>query len=134
MKKITAIIEKASDGSYSIYLPKVEGVYGSGLSEQEAKEELTDAIESAKEYAEENGWEGYEELKHPFEVEYKYDLSGFFMSFNIFDVSALANRLGINASLMRRYKTGKACISAMQKKRIEEGIHQIALELSHVKF
>lgn len=134
MKKITAIIEKASDGSYSIYLPKIEGIYGSGITEQEAKEELAEAIDSAREYAEENGWNGYETLKGKYELEYRYDLSGFFLAFNIFDVSALAKRIGINASLMRRYKNGKAYISALQKKRIEEGIHQIASELSTVKF
>lgn len=134
MKKITAIIEKASDGSYSIYLPKIEGIYGSGTTEQEAKEELAEAIDSAREYAEENGWNGYEGLKNEFTLEYRYDLSGFFLAFNFFDVSALAKRIGINASLMRRYKNGKAYISDLQKKRIEEGIHQIALELRSVKF
>lgn len=134
MKKITAIIEKATDGSYSIYLPKVEGVYGSGTTEQEAKDELMEAIDSAREYAEENGWNGYEALKGKYELEYRYDLSGFFLAFDIFDVSALAKRIGINASLMRRYKNGKAYISDLQKKRIEEGIHHIASELSTVRF
>lgn len=134
MKKITAIIEKASDGTYSIYLPKVAGIYGAGVTEEEAKSELREAIDSAKEYAEENGWEGYEAFRKPYELDYRYDPSGFFLAFDIFDVSALAKRIGINASLMRRYKRGKTYISDLQKKRIEEGIHQIASELSAVKF
>lgn len=40
MKKIKAIIEKADDGGISIYSEDVDGAYGFGLTEQEAKNDF----------------------------------------------------------------------------------------------
>ena len=53
MRKIKAIIEKGSDGLYSIYLPDVFGIYGAGETESEAKVALFEAVDSAKEYVDE---------------------------------------------------------------------------------
>ena len=55
MKKIIAIIEKASDGGYGIYCPELKGVslYGHGLTEQEAVENLYENLEAILEYYEE---------------------------------------------------------------------------------
>jgi predicted RNase H-like HicB family nuclease len=135
MKKIKAIIEKGNDGLYSIYLPDVMGMYGTGETEAEAKEALLEAVESAREYVEETGkWGDYVVFKSDFEFDYRYDLSGFFKSYSFFDVSALAGRLGLNASLLRRYKSGISKAETKQKEKIEQGIHNIAIELSAVKF
>jgi len=135
MKKIKAIIEKGIDGLYSIYLPDVMGMYGTGETESEAKEALFEAVDSAKEYVEEKGeWGDYIVFKADFEFDYRYDLSGFFKTYNFFDVSALAIRLGLNASLLRRYKSGISKAETKQKEKIEQGIHNLANELSTVKF
>ena len=135
MKKIKAIIEKGNDGLYSIYLPDVLGMYGTGETEAEAKEALLEAVDSAKEYVEETGmWGDYVVFKSDFEFDYRYDLSGFFKSYSFFDVSALAGRLGLNASLLRRYKSGISKAETKQKEKIEQGIHNLANELSAVKF
>ena len=135
MKKIKAIIEKGNDGLYSIYLPDLIGMYGTGETEAEAKEALNEAIDSAKEYVEETGeWGDYIVFKSDFEFDYRYDLSGFFKTYSFFDVSALAGRLGLNASLLRRYKSGVSKAETKQKEKIEQGIHRLANELSMVKF
>lgn len=135
MKKIKAIIEKGNDGLYSIYLPDVPGIYGAGETEAEAKDALFEAVESAKEYVEETGkWCDYIVFKDDFEFDYRYDLSGFFKTYSFFDVSALAGRLGINASLLRRYKSGISKAEPKQKEKIEQGIHNLAKELRTVKF
>jgi len=135
MKKIKAIIEKGNDGLYSIYLPDVLRIYGTGETETEAKEALLDAVDSAKEYVEETGqWGDYGLFKSNFEFDYRYDLSGFFKTYNFFDVSALAGKIGLNASLLRRYKSGLAKAEPRQKEKIEQGIHNLAKELSLVKF
>ncbi len=134
-KQLTAIIEKGIDNNYSIYLPQIAGLYGTGETEQEAKSELLEAINSAKEYAEEeNDWSEYELLKNSFTIEYKYDLSGFFKTFDFFDVSSLANYIGLNASMLRRYKTGKSKASDKTKHKVETGIHSIAQQLSMAHF
>ena len=136
MKKIKAIIEKGNDGLYSIYLPDVKGMYGTGETESEAKDALTEAIDSAREYVEETGeWGGdYIVFKSAFVLDYRYDLSGFFKTYSFFDVSALAGRLGLNASLLRRYKSGISKAETKQKEKIEQGIHNLANELRMVKF
>jgi len=135
MKRIKAIIEKGNDGLYSIYLPEVMGVYGTGETEEEAKEALSEAVNTAREYVEETGdWGDYLVFKSDFEFDFRYDLSGFFKTFNFFDVSALAGKLGLNASLLRRYKSGISKAEPKQKERIEKGIHNLARELRTVKF
>ena len=50
MKKIQAIIEKADDGGISIYSEDVNGAYGFGLTEQEAKEDFVSVLEEQAEY------------------------------------------------------------------------------------
>jgi len=135
MKKIKAIIEKGDDELYSIYLPDVTGMYGTGETEEEAKEALFDAVDSAKEHVEETGeWGDYIVFKSDFEFDYRYDLSGFFKTYSFFDVSALAGRIGLNASLLRRYKSGISKAETKQKEKIEQGIHTLARELISVKF
>jgi len=135
MKSIKAIIEKGSDGFYSIYMPEIAGLYGTGVTEYEAKENLMEAIDAAIEHVEETGDKTYyAPLMKNLSIEYTYDLSGFFKTYNFFDVTAFANRIGVNASLMRRYKTGMKKASTTQKAKILEGIHAVADELHAVKF
>ncbi len=70
--KIKAIIEKGNDGLYSIYLPDVFGIYGTGKTEDDAKEALFEAVDSAKEYVEETGdCSTYNTLKSYFEFDYR---------------------------------------------------------------
>ncbi len=135
MRKISAIIEKGTDGNYAVFLQKIDGLYGAGTTEQEAKNELMEAIDAAIEYANEtNDWTDYSPLKGDFEIIYKYDLSGFFKTYDFFDVSALARFIGLNPSLLRRYKSGITKASDTTKAKIETGIHDIAKKLSMAQF
>ena len=135
MKSLQAIIEKGSDGFYSVYVPEVPGLYGTGETESEAKENLKEAIDVAIDHVEETGdTTYYAPLLEDYKIEYAYDLSGFFKAFDIFDVTALSKRIGINSSLMRRYKTGMSKASASQKTKILDGIYSVADELHAVKF
>jgi predicted RNase H-like HicB family nuclease len=45
IRKLIAIIEKAVDGGYGIYLPDVPGYIGLGYSEEDAKSDLREAID-----------------------------------------------------------------------------------------
>ena len=135
MKSLKAIIEKGSDGFYSVYVPEIPGLYGAGETESDAKENLKEAIEVAIDHMEETGdTTYYAPLMEDHTIEYAYDLSGFFKTFDIFDVTALSKRIGINSSLMRRYKTGISKASASQKAKILDGIYSIADDLLAVKF
>jgi predicted RNase H-like HicB family nuclease len=137
MKKVVAIIEKASDGGYGIYCPDITGIsiFGYGLTEQEAKENLHENVEVALEYYEEENKPVPEVLNNgKIEFEYRYDFSGFFKAYPFFNVSELANTLGINSSLMRKYKNGLAFASVEQRKKIETGIYRLSKQLSTVRF
>ena len=137
MKRVIAIIEKASDGGYGIYCPDLKGVslYGYGLTENEAKENLKENLESILEYYEDENKPVPEVLgTGKMSFEYKYDFSGFFKTYSFFNVSELAATLGINSSLMRKYKNGLAFASDEQRKKIETGIHKLSKQLSTVQF
>lgn len=56
MKKIKAIIEKANDGGISVYSEDVNGAYGFGLTEQEAKDDFMSVLEEQAEYYKEKTW------------------------------------------------------------------------------
>ena len=134
-QKLKAIIEKNQNGFYSIYIPEIAGLFGSGETEREAKESLNEAIEMALEHITETGDIGdYAILQNKYTIEYIYDLSGFFKTFDFFDTSALAKHIGINASLLRRYKSGLTKASPSQKMKIANGIYGVAKRLSVAKF
>ena len=50
MKTIVAIIEKAEDGGYGVYTKSVQGAYGYGLTEQEAKNDFVDVLNEQAEF------------------------------------------------------------------------------------
>lgn len=126
MKKVIAVIEKGSDGGYSIYTQDLSGVYGYGLNEEEAKSDFEEVLSAQLEYM------GKAEEAH--DIEYRYDFSGFFKSFPFFNVSELARELGVNASLFRRYKSGSALASERQKEKIQKSFERIVHKLQEVKF
>lgn len=131
-KQVVAIIEKGSDGGYSIFAKDLPGTYGYGLTEDEAKEDFMDVLSEQVEYMKERTGK---ECKFDIDnIEYRYDLSGFFMSFPFFNVSEFARAIGVNASLLRRYKSGSAHASETQKRKIKEHLDEIVLKLQAVKF
>ena len=110
-------------------------LYGYGLTEKEAKENLQENLESILEYYEEEN-KPIPELLGTGEIsfEYKYDFSGFFKTYPVFNVSELAAMIGLNSSLMRKYKSGLAFASSEQRQKIESGIHNLSKQLSTVRF
>ena len=115
MKKIQAIIEKADDGGISIYSEDVNGAYGFGLTEQEAKEDFISVLEEQAEYYKEKHGEFPNWYKAGYSVEYVYDLSGFFEAFPFINASKFAKEIGLNESVMRKYKGKIVTPSEKQK-------------------
>jgi hypothetical protein len=58
-----------------------------------------------------------------------YDLQAFFAEHSEINVSAIAKRAGINASLLRQYSSGIKHPSKDQAKKIEAAVHSFAKEL-----
>lgn len=125
----TAIIEKSSEGDFAIRIEEIMGAYGYGATEEEAKADLAETLEEQAEfYKEREGklpqWYG----KHK-DLSFRYDLSGFFLAFPCFNVSKFAEAVGINPSLMRKYKEGHAFASDKQKELIQLGLNQLISRL-----
>ena len=55
MKVLTAIIEKSSNGGYGVYLPDIPGYTGLGDTENDAKNDLREAINEVVYYCKEQG-------------------------------------------------------------------------------
>lgn len=133
MKKIVAIIEKGEDGGYSIYAADDSvPVVGSGMTEQEARLDFEEVMGEQAEYMKEQT--GTYPEWHGAEVEYRYDMSGFFLSFPFINATEFARSIGINPSLMRKYKNGLAAASERQKNLIQDKFTEIVRQLDRVRF
>ncbi len=65
--------------------------------------------------------------------EISYDLTSFFEQYSFLDISDIATRSGINASLMRQYASGVKYPSAERVQQIEDAIRKIGKDLSKVR-
>lgn len=134
MQRKVLVIVEASKTGFGVYSDDLPGVTGYGDSIAEAKEDLKDAVVDLKEAYLEDGEAVPDWLDGDLVFVYQYDLVSLFEHFGIFDVSALAKRIGINPSLMRQYKSGlTTSISKKQKEKIEKGLHRIGEELMSVR-
>ena len=131
--KTTALIEKGKDGTYGIFTPDINHtIIGEGNTVAEAKADFENSVkEMILSYTETNR-EIPSELKD-IEFEYKFDISSLFNYYDWINTTKFAKTAGINPSLMRQYKTGKAYISDAQTQRIESVLHRLGKELTSVK-
>ncbi|MDR1403450.1 MAG: type II toxin-antitoxin system HicB family antitoxin [Tannerellaceae bacterium] len=134
MKTIVAIIEKASDGGYGIYTQDMDGGIASGLTEEEARKDFLEVLEEQAGFYRERTGKYPDWFSEGYTVEFRYDLSGFFLAFPFFNVSRLAEAVGINPSLMRKYKEGLAFAGEKQKEIIQHGLNDIIKKMSAVQF
>ena len=133
-KKAVIVIEKGVDGGYSVF-PSDDiksCIIGDGATVEEAKADFLNSYEELIRFLKEDGLPIPEDLQDV-EFEFRYDLSSLFNYFSFINVTQFAKALGINSSLMRQYKTGKAYISDKQADRIEEGIHRLGKQLMEIK-
>lgn len=134
MKKIVAIIEKGTDGGYSIYAEGDIPLFANGLTEQEARHEFETLVPEQAEFIKERTGKYPDWYDGKFEIEYRYDMSGFFLAFPFINASEFAKSIGINPSLMRKYKNGLAKASASRKDLIQHKFDDMVSRLRVVKF
>ncbi|MEQ6120840.1 hypothetical protein [Reichenbachiella sp. MALMAid0571] len=68
------------------------------------------------------------------DIQFEYDLESFFDFYKVINAKALSERIGMNQSLLSQYIKGIKKPSALQTKRILQGVQQIGRELSEVRF
>ncbi len=132
MKKILCVIEKGSDGLYSVYSinSKFTLLNGQGETVDLAISDMKEALQEVIEAFRENGEEVPAELSGRIEFEFKYDVASLFNHFNEINLSRFARKNGMNASLLRKYKNGLAFASEKQCRKIENGLHQLGKSLN----
>ena len=142
MRKVNAIIEKASDGNYSIYMDDNDMPYlvtGTGKTVEEARKVFEDGYEDIKKYYAETG-EPFEEV----EFCYQYDIPSFLQAeCGLHDLagiglgltlSGLEKITGVNQKQLGHYISGYRHPSAKTAKKIEDGIRRLGQTFSSVKF
>jgi predicted RNase H-like HicB family nuclease len=131
--KTIALIEKGKDGTFGVYTPEIDHtIIGEGNTVADAKTDFENSVNEVFASYEEMGKQLPSELQN-IEFEYRYDIASLFNYYNFINVSKFARIAGINASLMRQYKSGNQYISEAQMLKIENALHKIANEISAIK-
>ena len=130
--KANIIIEMASDGGFGCYMketiPHIT-LTGYGNSVQAAKEDMLLALQEMKQLLHEEGKEIPD-----LEFSYHYDMKSFFDYFDFLNITKVAQRAGINPSLMRKYAAGIVCAGEPQYHKLQKAVHHFAQELQDVAF
>jgi len=124
MRKIKVTVEKTNTG-YSAGADKYP-VYTGGDTLEEIKKNMVDALnlhfkDKKKRFSEED-------------IQLTLDLASFFEFNKVINAKALSERIGMNQSLLAQYISGYKKPSAVQKRRILKGVHQVGKELTAIRF
>jgi predicted RNase H-like HicB family nuclease len=121
-KKIKLIVEKTNTG-FSAYSEEYP-IFTSGKSIPEL---INSAYEATEFYFEE------EKIKvQPSDLKFEIDFKQFFKYYKVLNAKFLAEKIGMNASLLSQYVSGTKKPSQKQTEKILRGIHQIGQELSGI--
>ena len=120
-KKIKIIVEKTKTGfsAYSSEFP----IFTTGRTVSEL---INNAYEAAQLYFEEEYEVSHENLR--FEI----DFEQFFQYYKVLNSKFLAEKIGMNPTLLSQYVQGHKKPSEIQTEKILTGIHQIGQELSEM--
>ena len=132
-RKIDAIIERADDGTYSIYSDAEDLDYlitGTGKTVSEAKKIFEGGYEDTRRY--------YAKEGKPFtevEMVYKYDMASFLAYYSkVISLAGLSRLTGINQQQLSHYVTGRRNPSPKTVAKVEDAIHLFAQDLASVHF
>ncbi len=122
IKDIIVIVEKTNTG-FSAYSEKYT-VYTTGNTFTELQANMVSALNF------------YFEEEHitiqPSQIKFHIDLKQFFQYYKVLNARYLADRIGMNASLLSQYVQGKKKPSEKQTHKILMGIQEVGRELSEV--
>lgn len=133
MKQIEAIIERASDGTYSVYC-KDEIFSGMGDTIDAAKADMEQQMAFYKETAIQEGFKYPEFLDGEYTVSYTVDmpsLMAYYVAAGIFTLASLQKVTGINQKQLWAYLNGTKPRKAQQD-RIAAGLRSLNQDLSTI--
>lgn len=126
------MVEPTGNG-YSAYVPDLPVTCTVGDNWEELEKNVTEAVDFHLESIIEDGDEIHDLFKSGFEFDYRLNIQDFFQLFKPVKQSVIAQRAGINPSLLRQYARGIKHPSLAQAKKIEKAIHQLGEELLRVQ-
>lgn len=135
MKKVKAYIERTQEGTYSVYIDLNDkqlnyGIHGEGDTTQEAIADFLSAYEAMKEFHIKKN-KTFTEATFAF----SHDTASFLEFYSkYFSLSGLSRLTGIHQAQLSHYLTGHRNPSRQTIQKIDNSIHQFALNLSKVKF
>ena len=121
-KKIEITVEKTKTG-YSAYADKL-GVYSTAL---DIPTLYSDLVEALNLYYEDSDY-----IVSVDNLKLNLDLQQFFQFYKVLNANYLAQRIGMNPTLLSQYVRGKKHPSPKQTDKIIQGIHVIGKELSDI--
>jgi len=133
MKQIAAIIERAEDGTYSVYC-KDEIFSGMGATIDEAKKDMARQMSIYRETALKEGFRYPDFLDGEYIVEYSVDalsLMNYYVKAGIFSLASLEKITGINQKQLWAYTSGTRPRKA-QADKILSGFLRVAKDLEAV--
>lgn len=136
MKKIEAIVSRADDGTYNVYLEKYPVIFGMGDNVISAKENFLETIRLTEEEIGKDSALLYPEfLDGEYEIQYKYDVQGFLEYYSgIITPTALGKLSGINTKQMWNYMHGVSKPRRIQVEKIESALHKLGADLINTSF
>ena len=126
--QIVAIIERGSDGFYSVRSEQKVGRYYFGGYGEDVKSAKEDFLASVRESLDGAAREGAQ-IPVGIDISFRFDLPSFFNYFDYLNVSKFAEYAGINESRMRAYKSGIAFPGEKTTRKIMKAIEQIRRDL-----
>ena len=133
MRQVKAVIERASDGTYSIYSDADDLSYlitGTGKTVEEAKKCFEGGYKDMKRCYEKEGKEFTE-----VEMCYAFDMASFLAYYSkVLSLAGLSRLTGVNPQQLSHYVTGRRNPSPKTVKKIMDAIHAFGKDLSTVEF
>lgn len=119
-KKLSFVIEKTRTG-FSAYEERL-AIVSTGKTLPLLLQNIEEAISL------------YNENDHSLDLRFDVKFEHFFLHYGILNAKLLAERIGMNASLLSQYIRGTKKMSQEQALRIEQGVQQIGKELAGIRF
>lgn len=134
-KLVKAKISRADDGTYSVYNEENPSLFGMGDTIPKAKEEFLETVKLTKSIGKELAQIYPDWMDEDYEFEYKFDVSDFLEFYSgIITPTALGRLSGINPKQIWSYMHGVSKPRRAQVIKIEEALHKLGEELTHISF
>jgi len=127
-KSITITIEKGID-QYGAWVEEVPGIYGTGDTVKEVKQNILDAIELYKKHNDIVP----EILNGDLNIQWEFDTASLLQYIsNVFTKSGIERITGINQNQLGHYSSGLKKPRKNQIEKIESGIHRFIEDLQQI--